>query len=88
MSPERAKSVFENISLSMRFVLPALAFAYFYAYQGDMHAIKDSISEVRENQKQNVMEVKNSQSQIWKTLSDFKDTTNAQFFTIYQRLPK
>lgn len=83
---ERVKGAFETLSLSMRFVLPVLAFAYFYAYQGDMHAIKDSIADIKDTQKENIADVKTSQTQIWKTLNDLKDNTNAQFITIYQRI--
>jgi N-methylhydantoinase B/oxoprolinase/acetone carboxylase alpha subunit len=83
---EKVKSAFENLSLSMRFVLPALAIAYFYAYQGDMRSIKESIIDIKVNQSQNIADVKSSQSQIWKSLNDLKDSTNAQFITIYQRL--
>lgn len=83
---ERVKSAFEGLSLSMRFVLPALALAYFYAYQGDMHAIKDSISDIKVAQTQNVADVKQSQAKIWETLNAMKDSTNDKFIYIYQHL--
>lgn len=85
---EKIKVGFEGLSLSMRFVLPVLALAYFYAYQGDMHAIKESIADIKQTQVQNVSDVKASQQQIWKTLNDFKDSTNEKIITIYQRLPR
>lgn len=83
---ERVKNTFEGLSISMRFILPLMGVVYFYAYQGDMHSIKDSIADIKTNQKQNIDDVKNSQSQIWRTLNDFKDSTNNQFIQIYQRI--
>lgn len=76
----------DGITVSFRFILPVLAVAYFYAYQGDMHNIKDSISDIKDSQKQNLSEVKASQAKIWETLSNFKDKTNEQFNFIYQRI--
>ena len=83
---ERIKQGFEGISLSMRFVLPILGCAYFYAYQGDMHSIKDSIAQIKSSQSISDAENKSGQQQIWKTLSDLKDDTNNKFIAIYQRL--
>lgn len=87
MSP-MVKQGFEGLSLSMRFVLPILAIAYFYAYQGDMHAIKESIKEVQDNQAVAVSDLKASNGKIWETLNNFKDDTNNKFIAIYQRLPR
>lgn len=86
MSNEKVKNGFENLSLSMRFVLPILGLAYFYAYQGDMHSIKDSISDIKTSQALSIADVKLSQVRIWETLNTFKDSTNNQFIQIYQRI--
>lgn len=83
---ERVKQGFEGLSLSMRFVLPILAIAYFYAYQGDMHNIKDSIADIKQTQAINSNDAKTGQTAIWKTLNDLKDDTNNKFIAIYQRL--
>lgn len=83
---EKVRNSFEGLSLSMRFVLPAMFALAWYCYQGDMHSIKDGIADIKQTQAQNVADVKNSQLQIWKTLNDLKDNTNSQFIQIYQRI--
>lgn len=86
MVVEKVRNTFEGLSISMRFILPLMGFIYWYAYQGDMHSIKDSIADIRESQKSNITDVKSSQVLIWKSLNDLKDSTNTQFIQIYQRL--
>ena len=83
---EKVKQGLEGLTLSFKFILPIMGAAYFYAYQGDMHSIKDSISDIKQTQTQDIADVKNSQAQIWKTLNDMKDDTNNKFIQIYQRL--
>lgn len=83
---DRMRQGFEGLSLSMRFVLPILACAYFYAYQGDMHNIKDSIADLKNESALSNADNKTSQAAIWKTLNDLKDDTNNKFIAIYQRL--
>ena len=83
---EKVKQGLDGLTLSFKFVLPIMGAAYFYAYQGDMHSIKDSIADIKQTQSQNVSDLKTSQTEIWKTLSDLKDDTNNKFIAIYQRL--
>ena len=83
---EKVKQGLEGLTLSFKFILPIMGAAYFYAYQGDMHSIKDSIADIKQTQTQNVSELKQSQTVIWKTLKDMKDDTNNKFIQIYQRL--
>ena len=83
---DKIKQGLDGLTLSFKFVLPIMGAAYFYAYQGDMHSIKDSIADIKQTQTQNVSELKQSQTVIWKTLNDMKDDTNNKFIQIYQRL--
>lgn len=83
---EKVKQGFEGLTVSFRFIIPLMLGAYWYAYQGDMHSIKESIADIKTAQAQNISEVKTSQTVIWKTLNDLKDNTNSQFIQIYQRI--
>ena len=76
----------ENLALPLRFLLPTMFAIFFYAYQGDMHSIKDSILDIKSAQTQNIADLKVSQTQIWQTLNNFKDETNNRFIAIYQKL--
>lgn len=80
------KTAFEGLSLSMRFVLPAMFALGWYCYQGDMHRLQDGVSDIKTAQTQNVADFKQSQAKIWDTLNNFKDDSNKQFNYLYQRI--
>lgn len=61
-----------NISVNFRWLLPVMGLAYFYAYQGDIHSIKDSISDARVQQAKDVVSLEDGQSKIWQAIASNK----------------
>jgi hypothetical protein len=65
MTPEhKPKFDLSNLTVNFRWLLPVMGMVYFYAYQGDMHAIKDSISDLKTGQDKEWSALASSKSKI------------------------
>ena len=76
---EKFKTSFEGLSLSMRFVLPAMLLLGWTFYQNDQRTIKESLDDI-----------KGSQKQVWEKVDGLQTKEASDFDYVLQHyvLPK
>lgn len=76
---------FNDITVSFRWVLPIMLGGYLFAYNHDREIQQQQFADIKSNQTDHFMLLKESQDKIWGVISTNTKKTDDRFAYVYQQ---